>query len=417
MIIMQRSNLKITKELSGLVVLLMLLTCMLSPASAQESSSTSLDVDVQKYEPYPAEIGQYVDVWIKVENFRSGQSDDVSIRLVPEYPLSLDSENNAIKNIGILSPGTASVQEYRLYVDENAKPGTASFDVYYRGDSDSTWLKDTFEMKVGSTTFESRGTLELEETTADPGVFTPGDTGTISFTLTNTATQNTITFEGKDYDTNARIQSAFLSGSDNILVTSSEQDAGIIGPGNSVTLTFNVEIPDDTPDGTYYLDLSVLGNSHAYNNNWRVPVTVDSSALKMIPSKPLTLVNGEGKVQFDVANLHQNTLSSVSVRPEAEGVRFSPAEYFIGTMKPDELFTIEFTAVVENEEALTPLNLTAEYRNGFNEHSNTEEIGSFDITEENDGNTTTTAAAFGLVAVAGSSLFVYRKKKQDKIQE
>ncbi|MGM0771453.1 MAG: COG1361 S-layer family protein [Halobacteriota archaeon] len=408
---------KITKELPALVALLMLLTCMLTPVSAQESSATSIDVDVQKYEPYPAEIGQYVDVWIKVENFRSGQSDDVSIRLVPEYPLSLDSEKNAIKNIGILSPGSASVQEYRLYVDENAKPGTASFDVYYRGNGESTWLKDTFGMKVGSTTFESRGTLELEETTADPGVFSPGDTGTVSFTLTNTATQNTITFEGKDYDNNARIQSASLSGSDCILVTSSEQDSGIIGPGNSVTLTFNVEVPEDTTDGIYYLDLSVLGNSHAYNNNWRVPFTVDSSALKMIPSKPLTLVNGEGKVQFDVANLHPNTLSSVSVRPEAEGIRFSPEEYFIGTMKPDELFTIEFTAVMEDEEALTPLNLTAEYRNGFNEHSKTEEIGGFDRTEENDGSTTTTAAAFGLVVVAGSTLFVYRKKKQDQNQE
>ncbi|WP_440951600.1 COG1361 S-layer family protein [Methanococcoides sp. FTZ1] len=414
---MQRSNLKITKEFPSLVVLLMVLTCMLSPVSAQESSVTSLDVDVQKYEPYPAEIGQYVDVWIKVENYRSGQSDDVSIKLVPEYPLSLDSENNAIKNIGILSPGSASVQEYRLYVDENAKPGTATFDVYYRSDSDSSWLKNTFEMKVGSTTFESRGTLELEEVKAYPGVFSPSDTGMISFTLTNSATQNTITFEGKDYDTNARIQSASLSGS-SILVTSGVQEAGIIGPGNSATLTFNIEAPEDTPDGTYYLDLSVIGNSHAYNNNWRVPITVDSSALKMIPSKPMTLVNGEGKIQFDVANLHPNTLSSVSIRPEAEGVKFSPAEYFVGTMKPDELFTIEFTAVVADEKTLTPLTLTADYRNGFNEHSISEEIGSFEITEENNGSGATTAAtAFGLVIVAGSSLLVYRKKKQDKIQD
>ncbi|NYT19320.1 MAG: hypothetical protein GKC08_03395 [Methanosarcinales archaeon] len=411
---MQRSNSKISNEFTTLAILLMLLTVMLVPASAQESSATSLDVDVQKYEPYPAEIGQYVDVWIKVENFHSGQSDDVSIKLIPEYPLSLDSEKNAIKNIGILSPDSASVQEYRLYVDENAKPGTASFDVYYRGGSDSPWVKDTFEMKVGSTTFESKGTLELEDITANPGVFGPGDTGTISFTLTNTATENTITFEGKDYDTNARIQSATLSGSDIIQATSGEQNAGIIGPGNSVTLTFNVEVPEDTPEGTYYLDLSIIGNSHAYNNNWRVPLTVDSSSLKMIPSKPMTLVNGEGKIQFDVANLHPNTLSSVSIRPEAEGISFSPAEYFIGTMKPDELFTIEFTAVVEDEEAVTPLTLNAEYRNGFNEHTASEEIGSFDLTHEDNGNgVTSAAAALGLVVVAGSTLFVYRKKKQE----
>ncbi|MDA0524381.1 COG1361 S-layer family protein [Methanococcoides alaskense] len=411
---MGNDNSRITKEITAFAVMMVLLIMVMPSASAQESSVTSLDISVQKYEPFPAEIGQYVDVWVKVENFRSGQSDDVTIKLVPEYPLSLDSEKNAENNIGILSPDSASVQEFRLYVDENAKPGTASFDVYYRGMDNSPWIKDTFKIKVGSTTFDSKGTIELTETTSTPDMFSPGDKGTISFKLTNTASESTINFEGEDYDTNARIQSASLAGTDSIKVTSGVQEAGIIGPGNSVTLTFNVEVPEDVQEGTYYLDLAIIGNSYSYNNIWRVPVTIDSSSIKMIPSKSMILTNSEGKVQFDVANLHQNTISSVSVRPVAEGVKFSPAEYFIGSMKPDELFTIEFTAVVEEERERSSLTLEAEYRNGFNDHTTSANVGNLEVVEEKtDTSTGSTTIAFVLLIVAAAGIFIYKKRKQD----
>ncbi|NPE29809.1 hypothetical protein HNV12_17980 [Methanococcoides sp. SA1] len=411
---MGNDNSRITKEIKVFAVMMVLLIMVMPTVSAQESSVISLDVSVQKYEPFPAEIGQYVDVWVKVENFQSGQSDDVTIKLVPEYPLSLDSEKNAENNIGILSPDSASIQEFRLYVDENAKPGTASFDVYYRGTDNSPWIKDTFEIKVGSTTFDSKGTLELTETTSTPDMFSPGDKGTISFKLTNTASENTINFDGEDYDTNARIQSASLTGTDSIKVTSGVQEAGIVGPGNSVTLTFNVEVPEDAQEGTYYLDLAIIGNSYSYNNIWRVPVTIDSSSLKMIPSKSMILTNSEGKIQFDVANLHQSTISSVSVRPIAEGVKFSPAEYFIGSMKPDELFTIEFNAVAEAERELSSLTLEAEYRNGFNDHTTSANVGDLEVVEEKaDTSTGSTTIAFVLLIVAAAGIFVYKKRKQD----
>ncbi|NPE29411.1 hypothetical protein HNV12_15925 [Methanococcoides sp. SA1] len=411
---MGNNSSRITKEITVFAFMMVLLIMLMPTVSAQENSVTSLDISIQKYEPFPAEIGQYVDVWVKVENFRSGQSDDVTIKIVPEYPLSLDSEKNAENNIGILSPDSASVQEFRLYVDENAKPGTASFDVYYRGTDNNPWLKDTFTIKVGSTTFDSKGTLELTETTSTPDMFSPGDKGTISFKLTNTASENTINFEGEDYDTNARIQSASLTGDDSIEVTSGVQEAGIVGPGNSVTLTFNVEIPEDVQEGTYYLDLAIIGNSYSYNNIWRVPITIDSSSLKMIPSKSMVLTNSEGKIQFDIANIHQNTISSVSVRPIAEGVKFSPAEYFIGSMKPDELFTIEFTAVAEEEIELAPLTLEAEYRNGFNDHTTFADVGELEIVEEKaDTNAGGTTIAFVLLIVAAAGIFIYKKRKQN----
>ncbi|NYT18901.1 MAG: hypothetical protein GKC08_01215 [Methanosarcinales archaeon] len=400
----------------GILLLLVMLFAAAGPmlASAATSSSNTLRVDLLKYDPYPADIGSYVDVWIKVENFASGTAEDVSIKIEPEYPFSLDSEGNAIKNFGILPPDRAAIHEYRLYVDDGAKAGTGSFDILYRASDESTWQKTTFDIKVGSTTFDSKGTVGLSNVISSPEVFMPGDEGSVSFTLTNTAQQSTILIDGESYDTYARVQSATLMGTDMITVTSQPYEGkGVLGPGDFVQVTYNIEISDSIEDGIYFLDLVMIGNSHSFNNNWMVPVVVDSSAVRVIPSMPLVLENGKADLEFDVANIHPNALSSVLVKLEADGVEFLPQEYFVGSMDPDELFTIEIEAKAEDPDKTGQVNLTiyTNYRNGLNEHD--EVIGTRVLTLEHveeDGNNTALAILLIGGIIVAVAYYMYRKK-------
>ena len=178
----------------------------------------------------------------------------------------------------------------------------------------------------------------------------PGDRGTVTVTLKNTASNPTVTIGGSDFDTNARIQAAVLRPiSDGIIVLDAPYgDMGLLGPGDSIKLTFNVKVAEDAPEGTHNFELAIEGNSFDYNSRKNIPLKVDSSNIRVIPSKELQLTNGESTIEFDVANTHPNEFSSVSIKPEAEGITFYPAEYFIGPMNPDELFTIEFNAVADD---------------------------------------------------------------------
>lgn len=347
-----------------------LLLCTLFSSSALGASAATLKVDVIEYDPYPAEIGEYVDVYVKVENTGYGRADAVTIKLEPEYPFSLDSTNNAIEYIGALSPEDAAVHEYRLFVDEQAKVGTGTIEIFYQPDDGTAWFKESFDIRVGSNNFDSKGSVKLESIKCEPATFIPGDEGTISFTLSNTATSNYVSIDGNEYDTNARVQSATLKSDGNIVVENDVYEgSGVISPGDSVTLSYNVEIPETMQDGTYYLELLTIGNSHMYNSNWKVPVKVDSSSVKVIPSKPLSLINGEGTLEFDVANTHPNELTSVSVTLRSDGVKFSPETYFIGSMNPDELFTIEIQASTESEGENVPVELEVQYKNAMNSHT------------------------------------------------
>jgi len=398
-----------------LLCVALLSTSSMMPVSAD--SAATMKVDIIDYEPFPAQIGEYVDVRVKIENIGYGRADAVSMRMDPEYPFSLDSQKNAVEFIGILSPDDAAVHEYRLYVDENSKVGAGTVDVYYQVHEGGSWYKSSFDMNVGSSTFDSKGTIELTDISCDPVVFMPGDIGTVSFTLTNTAAGNSVTIDGVDYDTNARVQSAALQGDTGIDVTSdSYVGSGVIGPGDSITLSYNVEVADELPDGTYYLDFSMVGNSHTYNNNWRIPVKVDSASIKVIPSKPMELTNGEGTLEFDVANMHPNSLSSVSVKLSSDGVDFSPEEYFVGSMNSDELFTIEIDAKTDSEEELVPVTITVEYRNGINEHITEVAVREIGLNSEDGGNGSYAAITVAVVLLmlgVPAIVFVQRRKQNN----
>lgn len=391
------------------------------PASAG-SGTANLKVTIVETNPYPAKIGEYLNLALQVENVGGDKATDVDIAIVPEYPFSLDSEANAVKNIGALNPESTASKEFSLFIDKNAQKGIRTLTVRTRPSKDGQWSEKKFDIRIGTETFNSKGTVELEELVSDPKVFMPGDRGTISVTLKNTATTPTVTIDGVTYDTNARIQAATLKSlSDGITVLDSPyQEMGILSPGDSIKLTFNVKVAENAAEGTHNLELAIEGNSFDYNSRNNIPLKVDFSNIKVIPSKTLQMVDGRAKVEFDVANTHPNEFSSVSIKPEAKGVRFYPAEYFIGPMNPDELFTIDFDAVTDGPSGVdistlekTNMSLTANYNNGINRHSNT--VGNLNLTNASEPTGSDSSALITgvlVVILIPAAFLYYRKKKQ-----
>lgn len=412
---------KLKIPITSVVVFLLLVSSIFATPASAATASANLKVTIVGTNPYPAKIGQYLDLTVQVENVGRDRAENVDIEIVSEYPFSIDSQANAVQNIGALAPSKFASKEFHLFVDKNAQKGIRSITIRTRVDKTSPWSEKSFDIRIGTETFNSKGTLELKEVVSNPEAFMPGDKGTITVTLSNTATTPTVTIDGKDYDTNARIQAAVLRPlSDGVLVLDAPyEEMGLLGPGDSIKLTFNVMVTEDAIEGTHNLELAIEGNSFDYNSKKNIPLEVDSSNVKVIPSKSLRLVNGKATLEFDVANTHPNTLSSVSIRPEAEGMKFYPAEYFIGPMNSDELFTIKFDAVSdsssknvrENSEPIN-LSLSASYVNGLNKHENLVSNLHIQQVDENQGGNSGLIIGILLVALAAAGIVVYRRKHQ-----
>lgn len=256
-----------------------------------------------------------------------------------------------------------------------------------------------------------------------PEVLMPGDTGIVSVVIKNCADQYVISYQREDFSFTVPIYRAELFGTAEIEVTTDPyENIGIIGPDDEITIYFNVAASDNITDGTHFLNISLVsGYDEAPDEiNRKIPLKVDSSDVMLIQSKSPTPTS----VSLDVANPRRNTLNAVTIVPAAGMIEFSPEEYYIGTMEPDEIFTIDFDI-----KALTPagdsnMSFKSRFKNGDTWHESEVCNITFRAMPDGQGNAggdfgkgssgigNTAAAAVLLSATIGGAYYWWRRTKK-----
>ncbi|GEM_PF-99987 len=233
-------------------------------------------------------------------------------------------------------------------------------------------------------------TIVITDYQVYPDVLMPGDVGTITITIKNTATTATQTDTtiytpvGTTTTTkniNADIESVYLLGNGIEVISGDYGNPGELGLGQSTTITFAIKAPVKV--GIYFPEvlIDVLdGGSVKYP----IPVKVDDSGVNILASNlPSAIPKGDlTEIELGIANLRPNSINSAIITPKAEGIEFTPNEIFLGTMTPDEMSTVEFTLhPVSIDRKDISFELT--YKNGDNIHS-TRLTSSINV-EENPG--------------------------------
>jgi len=202
----------------------------------------------------------------------------------------------------------------------------------------------------------------------DPAYLMPGDEGTVTITLNNAAKDYSysvpVNNKTEIFDLSAQVLDASLSGDNHIQVTSnSYYDVGLLGPGDTIDFTYSIKVSEDAPDSIRFLDFVFIGGGDMYDVKWKIPVTVDSSGIKLINSE---VGRNSDFIVLDIANVRPNTVKAVTIVPVTDNVKFRPAQYFIGTMDSDEMFTIQFD--IEPEDGVEQMGVKAIFKNGNNWH-------------------------------------------------
>ncbi|MDV0447602.1 hypothetical protein MsAg5_15110 [Methanosarcinaceae archaeon Ag5] len=381
------------------------------------AATGGIKLTVIDQDPYPAQPGQQFRLWVQAENIGSGTINNLTVQVNASYPFSISSGSSS-KTYTDLYSGSKIYNEYFLYVDQNATTGPYNLSLRYQVDG-GNWVVSNYTVYVGGIiNMDNQGTLIIENVTTTPEAFMPGDEGIIWVTLKNNATPSQSTTSNKTNISNARIQSANLYSADELVVTSASlYDLGIIAPGDNISLPFRLTVPEGTPDGTYLLTLNVTGSSYEYNIKRNIEVTVDSTGIKAIPSKEPKMNGTDVVVEIDIVNYHQGTIRGVVIVPELEGVDFYPAEYFIGEMKPDDLYTAKFTVKQNGTKMNDTATITSIYYNGNNMHEDNATVKiSTSATSGLGGGTSWTTYLIiivVIVAIAAVGAHFYLKKKKD----
>ena len=114
------------------------------------TSMSSSDIDIQqlKYEPYPVNPGEYFTLWIKAENVGTASAGNAVFELDALFPFSLDPNENPVRNYGNLD-SRPIVLEYKVRVSKDAVEGTNQIKLRYNTEGyTSYWIEETFDIIV-----------------------------------------------------------------------------------------------------------------------------------------------------------------------------------------------------------------------------------------------------------------------------
>ncbi|MDM7934254.1 MAG: hypothetical protein QUS08_02545 [Methanothrix sp.] len=254
--------------------------------------------------------------------------------------------------------------------------------------------------------------------TITPEVLMPGDEAILAIELENGAAAYGA---GGESGAGSGLHSAllstpinrtFLKGTGEIEVVSEDyHDLGMIGPDDRITIYYKIKAGKNVSSGTYLLDFGVVGGYDMVTINRDIPVKVDSAAVGMARAEAAGL-----SINLNIANPREDTVNAVTIIPSAEGLQFFPDEYYIGTMEPDEVFTIGFTVAqgdgLKDRQVPRNISFVAKFKNGDNWHLSQPYVTRYGPPrdEKRTGSLLAPLGAAALV-LAAASAYIYRNRK------
>lgn len=199
------------------------------------------------------------------------------------------------------------------------------------------------------------GKVYVSNISYDPGVFFSGDSGTVTFIVTNGNTdQGVVVNHASLSEPNHRLR----------ILDGTSQNSAQIGPGKSQAFTFTVIA--DGSEGFYYPVFS-LSFRDADNLFSKQMVQIDDTPLILsVIDKPDAYTQGKKKtVSMQVANPRKNAVKNLVLDLYSDGADFTPSQVFVGNIGPGEKITVNFSITPSKA---APIKLTLNYDNGDNPH-------------------------------------------------
>ncbi|MCD6367467.1 MAG: COG1361 S-layer family protein [Candidatus Aenigmarchaeota archaeon] len=348
------------------IVMLIVISALVNStnyAHAYIFGSTVLQIQELKYDPYPAEAGKYMDLWVKIENIGTEEAKDVTCVLLPEYPFSLDPNENATRNIGRL-PGTKEViLQYKLRVDSNAVEGWNEMKIKCRTENSDSWTIHKFEIYVESKIPE----FAIGSIVSDPTkLFPDSEENKLSVEIQNIGTGDA------ELVTSELILPKGITPSESY---SNIANLGTIKEGESKTAEYYIDIDKKTVPGNYKAKLIIKykdsNNNRKEYKNQTLDVNIVVKPLPLfeienVSTNPDKLSQGDkASLRLTIKNVGFKEAKTVSVKIYKQSDQpfdFDEKYDYIGNLKPNQSGETVFRFDVNDNANLKTYFLKAEIR-------------------------------------------------------
>lgn len=389
----------------------MLLCATVALAQGPEGKPGIIVQDI-KYEPYPANPGHYVDVWLKIENFGDIDANGFTVELRPKYPFSLDPGDNATKTFGKILSHQAVLVKYTVRIDENAVEGETLLHYAYKHDGQIRWQDSDMTIFIRT----SDANIAVNSIMAER--IAPGAVSPVAIELENMA-DSTLT------DVNVKLG---LTGSDLPFVpinSTSEKKIYKIVPGEKATALFYLMALPDAVSNTYKIPIEITfkdGTGANYTKNSIIGLLVGANPdLSIVIDKSEIYKKGDtGNIVLKFINkgLSDIKLMNIVMQPSKNYDIISGDEVYVGKIDSDDYETAEFRLKINKvKSGFAELYIDMEYLDSNNiKYKETRLVELKVVTAKKLGiaQSNPLYRLIGIVAVVGIGYFIYRRWEKRK---
>ncbi len=336
---------------------LMLAMALAMPVFAANASALggSLTLNTLRYTPYPAEPGQYFDVWFDV--FASEAQQGVYCKLLPGFPFSIDASEDASRSLSLLQGKQSWLLKYKVRTAPDAilGPNPLRFGC---GTSHSQFVSTNFSVYVQP----SSGNLAIDSVASVPQKAGPGRTVRLGLVLKNSAGA---------YFRNVRVS---LSLSDPFVPigSGSEKLVDRISAGASQEVSFDLSVAPSAESKAYRIPVAITfedaaGAKYSLKDTVGVQVGAQPSVSIQLRDSNILRPDALGKVTIKVINGGPEAVKFLSVKlGDSDAYQaVSGKSVYVGSVASDDFETAEFSIYV-----LKPnpsLKLSLQYKDASNE--------------------------------------------------
>ncbi len=333
-----------------LIICLMLIVFVPTALAVDENLQASLS----RYEPLPAQPGQYVTVYIQLENNANDDAPNAYLEIVESFPFTIINEENSKAEIGILKSQQSYVADFKLRVDSNAVVGINKLKIKYTLDKDSNqWREKELSIEVKP----SEAKLAVNKVELIPEEIFPGESGTLTLTVKNSAS---IVFR----DLAVKLD---LSSDENIplipLNSVSEKQVGILKPGELTQINFPISVYPTATPGYYKVPVQISfyddeGNQREQSDI--IGIIISSSPELKIVYDSYEKTENFVDIRLKSINKGINDLKFLDIEllPSTSYECYSSKEYYVGDLDSDDYRTADFEIKTNEREFILKLKAT-----------------------------------------------------------
>lgn len=416
---MNTKNTTKTKKSSHKLLVLSLMTLLLIGVIPLVSASVSLNANLAKYEPLPAEPGQYITVHIELENNGNDDAPNAAIRIQDQFPFTVVDKTTQNNIIGILKSQQSTVIDVKLRIDSNAVIGNNKLKILYAPDvnqEEANWYEKEFNIDVKS----NDASLTISKVKIEPEEIAPGDNGLITLNIKNSAEMvlRDITIKPvmQITSTTTVVDLPFIP-----MDSVTEKKIKRLNPGELTSVQFPIKAYPTATPGYYKIPVSM-----EFYNDAGIKIEqkdVIGVIIKAVPELKIYLDNTKiatkgtsGDITLKFVNKGINDLKFLDVEllKSDDYTITSASKHYIGDLASDDYRSETFTITPKVNDA--KIQVKVSYKDENNKAYETTEsvMMRYDTNEGKDGKKLSGFNIFLIIIVLILVTYVIRKRRKDK---